>query len=549
VRRLAPVAAAALLVAANAGSGASTQVTQCYLRCGPRLTQLRVTNGDTPFRGDRRLLTTVSPNGDGFRDRAIVHFRLDRPAVVTAEAVRTDTIRIGRPAEAVVWSTTRRLRAGRHRIVWAPKRSTPPRTYIVRLVARDARGRKSVYGDYAPSAHPSVDAPVVRIQAVDAGFTRRSYAPGQRAELSLSTDARVLRLQVFAFRVQRPGELDPKTAGTAMTAPVRLDWRRRRSAPRLVRFLRAGDWASGLYFIRAEAGDGRTSYAPFIVRPRVFGSQSRIAVVLSTNTWQAYNFRDANGDGWGDSWYVSNAIHRIDLRRPYLDFGVPFRFRDWDLTFISWLNRTGKQVEYLSDDDLERFSSGDELAKAYDLVVFPGHAEYVTRHAYDVVQRYRDLGGNLMFLAANNFFWDVHRHGQTLVKGRQWRKLGRPEAGLVGVQYAGSNHGKHQAGFVVTGAETAPWLFQGTGLRNGDVFGSYGIEIDARTTASPPGTEVLARIPDILPNAGRSAEMTYYETASGAKVFAAGALNFAASVNEPVVSRLLENLWARLSVP
>jgi hypothetical protein len=43
--------------------------------------------------------------------------------------------------------------------------------------------------------------------------------------------------------------------------------------------------------------------------------------------------------------------------------------------------------------------------------------------------------------------------------------------------------------------------------------------------------------------------MTYYETAAGAKVFAAGALNFAASLGQPEVDRLLANVWARLSVP
>jgi hypothetical protein len=133
------------------------------------------------------------------------------------------------------------------------------------------------------------------------------------------------------------------------------------------------------------------------------------------------------------------------------------------------------------------------------------------------------------------------------VKGKQWRNLGRPEAALVGVQYAGSNHGGRQAGFVVTGAASTPWAFDGTGLRDGDVFGRYGIEIDERTPESPPGTQLLARIPDILPNARRSAEMTYYETPAGAKVFAAGALNFAASVDQPVVSRLLENVWAHLA--
>jgi hypothetical protein len=43
--------------------------------------------------------------------------------------------------------------------------------------------------------------------------------------------------------------------------------------------------------------------------------------------------------------------------------------------------------------------------------------------------------------------------------------------------------------------------------------------------------------------------MTYYETPAGAKVFAAGALNFGASLGRPEVDRLLANVWARLTVP
>ena len=80
------------------------------------------------------------------------------------------------------------------------------------------------------------------------------------------------------------------------------------------------------------------------------------------------------------------------------------------------------------------------------------------------------------------------------------------------------------------------------------MFGRYGIEIDARTPASPPDIQVLASIPDLL-GAGHSAEMTYYETPAGAKVFAAGAINFAASLGEPAVSRLLANVWSQLTVP
>jgi hypothetical protein len=153
-----------------------------------------------------------------------------------------------------------------------------------------------------------------------------------------------------------------------------------------------------------------------------------------------------------------------------------------------------------------------------------------------------------MFLAANNFFWKVRRHGQRLTRVKLWRQAGRPEAALVGVQYAASDYGARQGAYIVQAAATAPWAFAGTGLSDGSTFGHYGIEIDARSVASPPGTLLLASIPDLM-GPGRSAEMTYYETPRGAKVFAAGALNFTASIGEPAVSQLVENVWTRLSRP
>jgi hypothetical protein len=505
------------------------------------LSQLRVTNGSAPFAGDRRLLTTVSPNRDGFRDAAIVHFRLRRAALVRLDVVATNMVRAGKGDTTVVWHTERRFRPGPGRLVWRPPPLAQPRTYVLQL-----RVGGRLYGGYGPGGRQ--DAPVVRVQGIDAGFTKRSYAPGEAAELRLSTDARLLRLQVFAYQSPgRPSEQDVKTSGLAKTGAIRVDWSGHRDRPGLLRVVRAGDWPSGLYFVRATSSDGRVGYAPFIVRPRRLGTH-RIAVVLATNTWAAYNFADADGDGWGDSWYVTGRHRSVDLERPFLDFGVPFRFHDWDLDFIAWLNRTGREVDFLSDDDLEAVADGDELARRYDLVVFPGHEEYVTRHAYDVIERFRDAGGNLLFLAANNLYRRVDRVGQRLVRRALWRKLGRPEASVVGVQYVGSDHGQRQAGYTVTGAAAAPWAFEGTGLADGDAFGRYGIEIDGRTSASPHGIQLLAHIPDLL-GRGRSAEMTYYETPRGAKVFAAGSLNFGASLGHPEVDQLLANVWARLLVP
>ncbi len=97
----------------------------------PRLLDLRVGDGGAPFAGDRRLLTTVSPNGDGLRDEAIVRFRLDRAANVTMAAVRTDTIRSYRRREAVISHTSVQLGPGPHRLVWRPR---------AELRARRARG-------------------------------------------------------------------------------------------------------------------------------------------------------------------------------------------------------------------------------------------------------------------------------------------------------------------------------------------------------------------------------------------------------------------------
>jgi len=184
--------------------------------------------------------------------------------------------------------------------------------------------------------------------------------------------------------------------------------------------------------------------------------------------------------------------------------------------------------------------------------VFEGHEEYVTAHEFDVVQRYRDLGGNLMFLSANNFFWQVRKEGQVLQKIGQWRQDGRPEAALIGVQYRANDNGQKQGLFVVQNATLVPWLWDGTGLADGSTFGQfvggYGIEIDATAPQSPPGTIVVAQVPDLY-GPGITAQMSYYELPSGAKVFAAGTLDFGGSATFWPVKRVLDNLWAHLAAP
>ena len=215
---------------------------------------------------------------------------------------------------------------------------------------------------------------------------------------------------------------------------------------------------------------------------------------------------------------------------------------------MRWLVLHHVDADFLSDDDVDRLS-GDQLARAYSLVVFPGHEEYVTEHEFDTIQRYRDLGGNLAFLSANDFFYKVEKRGDTMVGRWRWRDLGRPEAALVGEQYVDWNHGRYpNRPFRVVGVKRTRWLFRNTGLADGAQFGVYGIEVDATAAATPRGTQVLATIPNIF-GAGETAEMTYYSTPAGAKVFSAGVMNFGGSALWPQVRTMIGNLIAYLQQP
>jgi len=395
-------------------------------------------------------------------------------------------------------------------------------------------------------------------QGIEASFLRASYRPGDTAIVRVFGATVGLRIQVFRAGPERMHTRRHDVMNGVPAGPQQLLWTQPEGADIPVEI---GGWSSGLYFLRLSAAHGRIGFAPFVVRPERLG-EHRVAVVLPTQTWQAYNFRDDDGDGIGDTWYAGHGQRTARLARPFLDRGVPPHYRHYDAPFLHWLARTHKQVDFLTDADLENVDDVKQLALAYDLIVFSGHHEYVTTHEFDLIERYRNLGGNLMFLFANDFFWRIVKYGNVMERTAQWRDLGRPEAGLIGVQYRANDRGRRKGPWIVRDTAATPWLFKGTGLRRGSRFGSGGIEIDATAPSSPVGTRVLAEIPNLY-GRGVTAQMTYYETSAGAKVFAAGAFNLVESILEPDkpvpdpsarrndegARRMLENLWARLATP
>jgi hypothetical protein len=398
--------------------------------------------------------------------------------------------------------------------------------------ARDGRDALMLRGPSRPS--------------VEAYFLHESYRPGETATLVIETPLRAVQVQILRTGdVAIRGIARDEMRGVAVSDVRQLDLAAGSPPGRRRVRLSIGDWPSGLYYAELRAAGGRVGYAPFVLPPRRLG-EHRVAVVMPTNTWSAYNRRDADGDGIGDTWYADWHVRSVDLTRAFLDRGVPPKFRSYDLPFLRWLFMTKRQVDVLSQRELESGTGGERLARAYDLIVFPGHHEYVSAREYNAIERYRDLGGHLMFLSANNFFWRVVKHDDRMTRTRQWRVLGRPEAGLVGVQYIGNDRGARQGRYRVLESAAAEWLFADTGLEAGSTFGSFGVEIDHTARSSPPGTEVVAEIRNLF-GPGKTAQMTYYETPAGAMVFAAGAFTMAGGALHPPIRGILENLWARLA--
>ena len=288
----------------------------------PELQGLRADNGSsTRFDGDGPLLTTISPNGDDFRDKANFTFRLLEPATVTMDVTRTVKV------PSVTYTTTTHLEPGLHTLTWAPATNTNPRTFLIRFTAVDTAGNKIVYG--APNAfvgrYPK--GVVVRVQGIDAGAAQPSYAPGQVARIHIATDEPSFDVRMFHSGPETVVTYaDNQFAGVDVgIEPIHIDWTKYQSEQHSITF-QVPNVPSGLYYLQLSGADGRVGYAPFVVRPAILGAASRVLVILPTNTWEAYNFQDVDGNGYGDTWYAGPPNGRVDLSRTYIARGQPPRF-------------------------------------------------------------------------------------------------------------------------------------------------------------------------------------------------------------------------------
>jgi hypothetical protein len=261
------------------------------------------------------------------------------------------------------------------------------------------------------------------------------------------------------------------------------------------------DWRSGVYVAVLVEGDpsghdrsdpdrttanAREAKALFVVRSAGSGPYAPILYKIPLLTYHAYN----QTGGWClyNSPQPGRVPPGVGLHRPGGGTGAtpyditnpdPFdptprqTFAHWDAPFVRWLERAGYQANYCTDVDLDR--NGAELLTPHQLLVNVGHDEYWSDAMRAAVDRFVTAGGNTAFFSGNTYWWRVAFQDKvTFSRVEFWHEVGEPENTLIGVSFRNGGE-RDRADFPIPVGyqvqHARHWLYAGTGLRDGEVFG------------------------------------------------------------------------------
>ncbi|HKE41756.1 MAG TPA: N,N-dimethylformamidase beta subunit family domain-containing protein [Casimicrobiaceae bacterium] len=307
------------------------------------------------------------------------------------------------------------------------------------------------------------------------------------------------------------------------------------------------DVASSVYVARFTY-QADTTYALFVVRPANPGT-SKILCQVSVNTHQAYN-------PWGGFSFYGPPISS-DFVSP-LSFDRPCQLWDYilyDEPIITWLERN-YAVEFCTNIDLH---SDGELLNPYQLFISAGHDEYWSAIMRDRIDAFAAAGGNVMFLTGNTCYRPVDFDGRRMVRlADSWQALGRAEALTTGLNWCAGHWSSPLPAKGYTVQMPSHWVFDGTGLHQGDLLGEaegiMGYETDA-AVCNNAGNPIAPTPSDfmILANAtlddwrdvdGRQATMGMYLKNDRGVVFAAGTTGWSQGLrsNAGNVQRVSQNL-------
>ncbi len=371
-----------------------------------------------------------------------------------------------------------------------------------------------------------------------------------------------------------------------------------------------GPEKSGLYYLHAKAEkSGQFFSFPWIVAPAK--PQSSIAVLASTNTWLAYNnfggrsnyinsnrlpdqptinarqdlvrFNKAGSfNVWGfqDEEYQplsferpepGNVVRENEEVTDPIEGRLPCGMAPAEWRLLGWMEREGFEYDYYSERQLH---NGSLDLDAYQILVISVHPEYWSREMYQKVKSWvHDRSGKLMYLGGNGLNCEVEFLEEDRLRFKTYLapeigcELGMPdpenpdfyfesrmsrtlesEANLLGVV---CTHTGIMTAAPYQAVNVDHWIYEGTGLENGDVFGeaslherihggASGHETDKMSPHSPEGTILLAK--GLNPDEG-GAEITYYESQSHGAVYSVGSMTYVPSILvDDSISKMTSNV-------
>jgi N,N-dimethylformamidase beta subunit-like, C-terminal len=434
-----------------------------------------------------------------------------------------------------------------------------------------------------------------------------SVLPGETITFHVSSHVGRYQIRIYRQDLDLVPVADVEvTADPAPRYIMRTAYRDGAGWPAVATFTVPDDWPSALYLARlfvpppviepstgpansALARSGPVGFPPpdvppydipFVVRAAQPGSTSRILVLIPDATYEAYNSwggRSLYGyghEGGGHAYaYPQTALRlpytfRVSSLRPHT--GQADHVKRWqvcEVPFLRWLRRQGIAVEVCTAADLH-WDSAPALLGRYRLVVSVGHSEYWSKAMRDHVESFVAHGGHAAFFGANNCWWQVRFEDEhTMVCYKQARfdpdnpdrpetvtvnwfddPVDRPETGLTGVSYFASpisfppREGFDVAQFEVQ--EPGHWVFEGTGLGDGEMFGRYdesstvvGSEMDRRQESTPDSFRTLAAVfieieePDGSKDLYEGGTMGIFQKGSGT-VFTASTIDWAKGLSQ-----------------
>jgi hypothetical protein len=352
--------------------------------------------------------------------------------------------------------------------------------------------------------------------------------PGDTLALCVSTDHPRFRVDFYrqGTNLNFMGSNEWQDGAAFARGTAQHDWRWGRQ-----QFTVPADWPSGAYvamfFELDDEGnvvsrpddttiaDGRSAKALFVVKSAAPGKAARILYKVPLFTYQAYNDTNSPVD-MADGGSLYTGATKVTLRRTgggtgnilahskivppdVYDPSSPRQtFAHWDVPFIRWLEQLSYRVDYCTDLDIHE--NPLNFLGSYQLLLSVGHDEYWSEDMRANIEAFIQGGGNVAFFSGNICYWRT-----TLMDNNTAIYVDKSSVGafwgsdgtrLTGVNYAhaGGQWCGERDPVGYTAQHADHWVFEGTGLQDGDTFGAeehlVGYECDGALVSDQPDGSV-----------------------------------------------------------